>query len=447
MISKTSPQTTGFSRLIYENMLWRGLFFVSSLLLNIGIARYYQASASGWIFYLFNYYTLFIEVLGFSMESGISYYASKNDITVSKLLCFSLALALAAAAPVFIFFRLYVPKELAAVPAVFMLFSAISYISGYILNNCCSALFYARRNFILPNMVFIVINTGLMVLLFITGGAGGKPVNHDWFIILLFASFFVQGVVLFAGAFVLLPGARGLSFPAGIELKKIARYSLQAFVANIAFYLLYRIDYWFVERYCRPEELGNYIQVSRLVQLFLLLPTIMAGVIFPATAGGEQGEINRSLKTITASLLFLYAIICGLLVLTGNWLFPFVFGSSFDKMYGPFLLLVPGIFALSALSLFAAYYAGKNRVRVNVQGSLCALAVVIAGDIIFIPRYGIKAAALVSSVGYTVYLLYVLMVFKREYRLGWSYFFSVKKKDLHWIKDLVLANTFKSNRS
>src|SRR6266700_4149462 len=105
MTTISSTKKADFSRLIYESVLWRGLFYLSSLLLNILIARYYQASASGWIFFVFNYYTLFIEVLGFSMESGINYYASKNEIAVSKLLGLSLALSLVALAPVVVFFR------------------------------------------------------------------------------------------------------------------------------------------------------------------------------------------------------------------------------------------------------------------------------------------------------------------------------------------------------
>jgi len=446
MINKSSTKKADFSRLIYENMLWRGLFLVSSLVLNICIARYYGAAASGWIFYVFSYYTLFIEVLGFSMETGISYYTAKNELPLPGLLGFSGALAVAAAVPVFIFFRLYLPEPLRGLPPGFVLFSAICYISGYILMNCCSALFYARKNFILPNLFSLCINGALIVLLLLSGKNTDPAIDHHFFIYMLFASFLVQGVLMFASVLLAPAGKPMLQLPNGEALKKIVRYSRQAFIANTVFFMLYRIDYWFVEKYCNPYDLGNYIQVSRLVQLFLVLPVMMAGVIFPATAGGEQAAINRSLKTMTASLLFLYAIVCGVLVLTGKWLFPFVFGASFYNMYGPFLLLIPGIFALSTLSLFAAYYAGKNRVRINVQGSLLALAVIITGDVLFIPAYGIMAAALVSSIGYMAYSIYVLMVFKKEYGLGWSYFLSVQKKDLGWIKDIVLANTFKRNQ-
>ena len=443
MANTSVTKKAEFSRLIYENTLWRGLLLLSSLLLNILVARYYQAAASGWIFFVFSYYTLFIEVLGFSMESGISYYASRNEVTASRLLCLSLLLSLAAVVPVVIFFRLYLPEPLRGLSPAFVLFSAISFISGYILNNCCSALFYAHKKFILPNVLSIAINGVLILFLLFAGGGRVWATGSDPFIILLFASFAAQGLVMLVAGIMTLGGGQPFSLPGVAGLKKIGRYSLQAFIANTVFFMLYRIDYWFVEKYCRPEILGNYIQVSKLVQLFLLFPGFIAGAVFPLTAGGWKDEVNKNLRGITAGLLVLYSIICALLALTGYWLFPFLFGSSFDKMYQPFLLLIPGILSLSMLSPFSAYYAGRNRVRVNIIGALLSLVLIVTGDVLFIPRYGIHAAALVSSVGYIAYLVYVIRVYKKEYGIATGALFSISRSELYWIRDMIIGNVFK----
>ena len=65
------------------------MFFASSLVLNIIIARYYQASLSGWIYYVINFYTFILLLLSFSLESGMGYYVSKQEISPNKLLNFS----------------------------------------------------------------------------------------------------------------------------------------------------------------------------------------------------------------------------------------------------------------------------------------------------------------------------------------------------------------------
>ena len=113
----------------------------------------------------------------------------------------------------------------------------------------------------------------------------------------------------------------------------------------------------------------------------------------------------------------MYAGICLILAFTGYWLFPIVFGPSFSNMYVPFLLLIPGILAISGLYPYTSYFAGQNRIRVNIAGSFLAFIFILVADYLFIPRYGINGAALISSIGYFIYYCYVFLVFKKEKRI------------------------------
>ena len=111
-------------------------------------------------------------------------------------------------------------------------------------------------------------------------------------------------------------------------------------------------------------------------------------------------------------------------------MFYFTFGETFNAMKLPFIILIPGIFSLSVLTLLAAYFSGKGKVIVNVTGTGIALVVVIIGDYLFVPRYGIVAAAAVSTVGYTVNLLYILYVFYKDYSINLYDFFTGAKKTI-----------------
>ena len=120
-----------------------------------------------------------------------------------------------------------------------------------------------------------------------------------------------------------------------------------------------------------------------------VLPGIVSSAVFPRTASGQRAEVFNMLETITKSILLFTGFVCVVLAATGKWLFPFVFGPSFANMYIPFVLLIPGILAIAALNPLVAYYSGKNKLRVNLQGSLLALVLISTGDAVFIPRYGI----------------------------------------------------------
>ena len=111
------------------------------------------------------------------------------------------------------------------------------------------------------------------------------------------------------------------------------------------------------------------------------------------------------------------------------------------------LWLIPGILSLSGIFTLTAWFAGKNRMRVNITGSVYALIVILIGDIIFIPKYGINAAALVSSAGYIVYQVYIIVVFKKEYPCSAADFFIFRWSDWKQIKNSISVSFKKSNES
>ncbi len=255
------------------------------------------------------------------------------------------------------------------------------------------------------------------------------------FLYIYFLTFLIQGLLLIAAVLYsyAVKGAQLILSKA--EFQKVLRYSMVAFAGNIIFFLVYRVDYFFVRYYCSAADLGNYIQVSKLGQMVILLPSIMASAVFPLVAGGQKEEVNRGLKLLSRISLLVIGFFCVMVALTGNWLFTFVFGKSFDRMFLPYLLLIPGVLSLSSLYPLAAYYSGKNKLMVNITGSLIALLFIVIADFIFIPRFGISAAALISSIGYIMYHSYVLIVFRQEYKTSVAGFFMIKKSDFIWLKN------------
>jgi O-antigen/teichoic acid export membrane protein len=196
-------------------------------------------------------------------------------------------------------------------------------------------------------------------------------------------------------------------------------------------FLMYRIDYWFVNQYCSATDLGNYIQACKIAQLFFVIPSILAGVVFPMTASGRKVEINEKIQVLSRGMIFVYGAACVGLVSISYWLFPFVFGKTFNNMFWPFLLLVPAILSYSVIHLLAAYFGGKKVLSVGFWGNVLTLALIIIGDRLFIPLYGIKAAAIVSSTGYVFLLCFMIYAHIREYKSSFADFLFFRKSD--WV--------------
>ena len=427
------------ARILYQSIVWRGLLYLATFLLNILIARHFEAAVSGSIYYIINIFSLVHLVCSLSMESGIIYFGSTREISPSKLFYFSILWTLVAGLLLWLIMSVFLKVSYPYITPSQLKIFTILFICGNLLYNYSASLFYAQRNFLVPNVISLFLTILLIVALPNNGlslFAGISNANYFYF---YFIFFIIQGTAT-ALAFYLLK-IKKVNFiqPSKFDLKKLFMYSMLAWIGNITFFLLYRIDYWFVEKYCSTEALGNYIQVSKLGQLFFLLPSMLATAILPLTVSENKETMARWLALISRFFLYFYASICLVVILIGKWLFPAIFGESFNSMYPAFIWLVPGILSLSTLFTLTAYNAGKNKLNVNIIGCLYALIVVLAGNWWLVPIYGINAAAAVSSAGYIIYHVYLLIDFTRENRTGIIPFFVFKFQDIITLKNLLTS--------
>jgi O-antigen/teichoic acid export membrane protein len=256
-----------------------------------------------------------------------------------------------------------------------------------------------------------------------------------------FSFFLLQGVAL-AIAFIWHNNSlSSISLPSKDELKLLLRYSLMALAGNLLFFFMYRIDYWFVRYYCHEAgAMGNYIQASKLAQMLLIVPQILASVVFPQTASGvPSNDIGKSILKLARVLMQVFFLLFLMLIFIGNSLFHFILGDTFNHVNMPLVLLLPGIFALSVLVLLSAFFSGKGRVRLNVIGTGIGVVVVIIGDVLLIPRFGINGAATASTIAYGIYLIYGLWHLKKMFTFRLKELFAFSLSDWRWVKQ-VLSN-------
>lgn len=424
-----------FSKHIYQSFTWRILYYVSVLLLNICIARYFEASLSGWFNYLMSIAGLLVLISGLSLDSATGYYSTKEDADLTSFAWFILfwciiVLLLALLTIIILNYGGILSGSLLLPMAIVM------YVIGNLAISFTQSVFIAKYNFRTTGIVAVIFNLALLLLLLVMSILKEK-MDISFFLSLYAACFLVQGLILwyilFTKYYIKPLKKITLSF-----IKKLFQYAMPAFAGNLTFFFVYRIDYWFVHKFCDDALLGNYIQVSKLAQLFLIIPAAIAAVIFPATAKGEE-NIGIKMKALSRVLISCFLFVLALLVLFGKWLFPWLFGNSFDKMYVTFLPLIPGILSLVIISLLGAYFAGKDLVRINLIGALLALIIMVIADLILIPALQIQGAAIACSISYSSYLVYLLFWFSRKESSTISNMFFITKSDWSLFKNMLTS--------
>lgn len=430
-----------FKKLLAQSIFWRGFYFFSVLLVNVFLSRYLQAAGSGSLYFLTIIFSFLQVVLALGLEQGFTYFASGNVIERNKLVSLAGIWSGSAGLLMIGFIHIYFLVDKTVSPALLSSWSLYGflYVSGQTLMGYITALYYTKENYILPNFLLSLVNI-IFVFIIPPKDAPANTAAADNIITLYFYSFFISGLVLLLSFFIYNRKESAFGLPASQHLKKFLRYSLTALSANVIFFLVYRVDYLFVNNSpaATVADLGNYIQVAKLGQMLLIVPQIIASVVFPRTASGfDRQRLNHIIMIMARLFSQLFLLLFIAVLLLGKIFFIKIFGETFNAMQAPMLIIIPGIFSLSVLVLLSAYFSGKGKVKVNLQGAILALVVMIAGAWLFVPRYGIIAAAAVSTVSYTVNMGYALFIFYKDYQINLVEFFKWRKEDYYWIKNLL----------
>lgn len=433
----------GLKKLLAQSITWRSFYFFSVLLVNVFLSRYLQAAGTGSLYFTTIIFSFIHVVLSLSADSALIYFGSGNIIERNKLLTLSATWSIVAGiAMMFLVYAYFLVNGNADKNMVYWYVAfGFFYVAGQSLTSYSIALYYTKENYFIPNLLLGLVN--IVFVLFIPGKDAVHNAGHtQWITFFYFATFFIGGLLVFLSYFLQFRKEGGIGFPGRDELKKIVLYAFTALGANAVFFLVYRVDYLFVKYspVCTEADLGNYIQVSKLGQMTLIIPQIIASVVFPKTASGA--DLDKAITTIARifSQLFLLAFI--VVLVAGEQIFTLVFGESFNKMQLPMLVLIPGMLALSLLALLSAYFGGKGKIRINLYAAIIGLVVMIGGDILFVPHYGIIAAAAVSTVSYVANTGYSMWQFNKDHSMRWIEFFKWKKEDYNW-----LFSFFKPNKT
>lgn len=415
-----------FNTILKHTIVWKMLNTLLVFFINLILVRLLGVAASGSFFYDITVLSFIILVLSWCLESGITYYASRDNNLIAPILIFILPLLMMQGLTGAVLLR-YTPLTISSYFALLFIVSNLSIIYF-------SAFFYAKKWFISFNIISCCINFVTTIALFFLWYA--KPlniVNKNYYQQFYIGSIALLACVLMAAILMSTKINPGLFAKSLSAAKDVFKYSSIAFLSNVLFFLVVRIDYFFVQQYCSNAALSNYIQVSKFGQLLILVPSIISSLVFPYSAGNTTVMTVDKVQQLCRAITLIFIPVTFILIVTAYWILPWIFGTGFNQMYTALLLYLPGFFALSIVTVLAAHLGGKKMLKYNLAASFMALVLVVTGDVLLIPTGGINAAAAVSSVGYMACAVYLLWVFKVKFNCNAGPFFSIKRNEISYI--------------
>jgi L-malate glycosyltransferase len=213
-------------------------------------------------------------------------------------------------------------------------------------------------------------------------------------------------------------------------LRRSVAFGVKAYVAQVFFYLVLRVDQVLVRGYAGYRQLGLYALATTVAELLWLLTDPLAAALIPHMLRARIGD-DRRLSFATARLSLWISTTAAV----GGWFLaplaiPIVYGAGFAGAAPALRLLLPGVVALAAARPLGAVLVKEGRALIASVLGLGALGLNIALNLALLPRIGIRGASIASSVCYAALALSYVAISRRRGVAGWRDL-APRASDLH----------------
>lgn len=230
-------------------------------------------------------------------------------------------------------------------------------------------------------------------------------------------------------------------FARSFDLKlffEMLRYGKKAYLASFLGFLIIRIDLLVVNYFLGAEAAGVYSVDANFADMLCLFPATIGMLLFSRISSSvDKGEVTQKLCRHLIPIMLLVCLGVGLFA---KYLIPLLYGKMFIGAVVPLYWLLPGIFFLGIGTLFMQDLSGRGLPSIVYLSPALALIVNIVLNIILIPLFHIKGAAIASSVSYALMTGLTMRYFLKSTKNSMVDTIFIKQKDINYLMNEIRRN-------
>jgi O-antigen/teichoic acid export membrane protein len=221
-------------------------------------------------------------------------------------------------------------------------------------------------------------------------------------------------------------------------------YGARAHGATVGGLVNQRLDLTIIPAFLSASAIGLYSVATNVSWIVVTIAGAISVIVLPAAASRGREAGNRLVITALHVTLILGAVLAVAIGLSADVLIPIIYGSGFDGSALPLRLLLPGAVLYAGAGILWSGLYSVNRPFTAALTQVPGLVVTIAGLLVFLPEYGINAAAIISTVAYSLVFLGALVLYRRAAGVSWSDF-HVEPRQLLAVVSRLRPAHFRSN--
>lgn len=192
--------------------------------------------------------------------------------------------------------------------------------------------------------------------------------------------------------------------------RRMIRYGIKFHICVVAAIVIVRADLLLVNHFRGPAEAGVYAVAGQMANLLVLLPGIVATLLFPRVAAAPDPSAHLTMR-VTRHIAFVMFFVC-LGAVAFAFALPLIYGPSFTNSTMQLLILIPGVYLFGIEAVLVQHFTGSGLPLALPVFWLIALLINLAFNFVLIPDYGATAAAVVSTSTYALIFALVAVYFR-----------------------------------
>lgn len=211
----------------------------------------------------------------------------------------------------------------------------------------------------------------------------------------------------------------GFGRPSGRLARTTLWYGARAHGDTVAALTNTRLDLFIMPAFLTAVGVGLYAVATSVASMAFAVCSALPVILMPTAAREGAEGFRRVVASLQATLIVGTTVAAVLAVVAGPAV-RLVYGDQFAGSVTPLRLLLPGtVLFACALVLNAGLYA-LNRPFTAFLAQLTGTVITVPALILFLPRWGITAAAVISSISYAAVFVATLLVYKRAAHRPWA---------------------------
>ena len=195
-------------------------------------------------------------------------------------------------------------------------------------------------------------------------------------------------------------------------LNAMLAYGIKFYISLMAGALIFRADLLIVNLFRGAGAAGVYAAAAQVSFLLMMLPAVIATLLFPRVAADQDQTGNRAIR-VTRHASFVTFVMC-VVGAGAAFTLPLIYGEGFADATIQLLILLPGVYLISVESVLVQHFTGTGLPPAIPIFWLITLAVNLGLNLALVPAFGARGAAAASTVSYALIFVLVAAYFCRS---------------------------------